>query len=126
MDNEPDTEIPAQPQRRRHFAWTICTCLIVGAAALPIAVRGNFFHSRCGGHPYMLRNACIANLKQIDGAKSTWALENKKPDGSVVTGDELFGRTLYIRDTPQCPGGGIYSLRRTGEKPRCTMPGHTV
>ena len=24
------------------------------------------------------KNACIANMKQIEGAKATWALENKK------------------------------------------------
>ena len=31
------------------------------------------------------RNACIANLKQIDGAKATWALEQKKAADSSAT-----------------------------------------
>jgi prepilin-type N-terminal cleavage/methylation domain-containing protein len=31
------------------------------------------------------RNACISNLRQIDGAKEQWALENKKSAGTDTT-----------------------------------------
>src|SRR5205814_2241623 len=37
------------------------------------------------------RNACIANMKQIDGAKATWALENKKTGADVPADADLFG-----------------------------------
>ncbi len=34
-------------------------------------------------------NACINNLRQIDGAKQQWALENRKTVGSLPTAAEL-------------------------------------
>src|SRR6266545_3424888 len=41
-------------------------------------------------------NSCIANLKQIDGAKATWALENKKTNSDIPTTNELYGAMNYI------------------------------
>ena len=41
------------------------------------------------------KTVCITNLKQIDGAKATWALENKKSDTDIPTAAELSN---YIRD----------------------------
>jgi hypothetical protein len=76
---------------------------------------------------YPTENACIANLKQIDGAKATWALEHGITNGSfVVSGKELYGVTNYIRDEPTCPMGGTYQIGLLGQKPRCTLPGHTL
>src|SRR5436853_3731509 len=57
------------------------------------------------------KNACIANLKQVDGAKATWALEMKKNTTDTPADSDLFGVTLYIKDKPECPGGGTYSLQ---------------
>src|SRR5678815_4349790 len=42
------------------------------------------------------KNACIANLKQVDGAKATWALEMKKASADTVGDSDLFGATLYL------------------------------
>jgi len=42
---------------------------LLAAIAIP-----NFVKARAASQ----KNACIANLKQIDGAKATWALEQKK------------------------------------------------
>ncbi len=67
------------------------------------------------------RNACIANLKQIDGAKSSWALEQKKSTGDPVQDTDLFGAAAYIRDKPACPGGGSYTLQAIGTKPDCSL-----
>src|SRR5216110_3060333 len=57
------------------------------------------------------RNACINNLRQIDGASQTWALENKKTSGDPYT---LSVVKPYLKmDTsgniPGCPAGGSYS-----------------
>ncbi len=51
-------------------------------------------------------NACIANLKQIEGAKANWALENKKTSSSTPGATDLYGASAYISRTPECPGGG--------------------
>ena len=72
------------------------------------------------------RSSCIANLKQIDGAKATWALENKKTNSDIPTTNELYGSTNYIRDAPYCPQGGKYTLGRVDERVRCSIPGHTI
>jgi prepilin-type N-terminal cleavage/methylation domain-containing protein len=74
------------------------------------------------------KNACIANLKQIDGAKATWAMENRKNSSDTPTTSELYGSTNYIRDEPLCPGGGTYALNAVDTKPTCTKSaeGHAL
>ena len=68
---------------------------------------------------------CIANLKTIDGAKATWALENHKTNSDVPMDADLFGATSYVRKKPVCPAGGKYSIRAVDKKPRCSIPSHT-
>jgi competence protein ComGC len=70
------------------------------------------------------RNACVANLRQIQGAKDTWALEHKKVESDKPTEADLFGPSAYIRETPICPAGGVYSINHVGSKPTCSIPGH--
>jgi prepilin-type N-terminal cleavage/methylation domain-containing protein len=75
------------------------------------------------------KNACIANLKQVDGAKATWALEMKKSTTDTPADADLFGATLYIKDKPSCPGGGTYTLLDVGSKVTCTLgttAGHSL
>lgn len=72
-----------------------------------------------------LRNTCIANLKQLDGAKSTWALENRKVGSDNVTMADLIGTDKYIRDEPYCralPNNVSYVLTTVQEKPSCSAP----
>lgn len=71
-------------------------------------------------------NPCIANLKQIDAAKEIWASENQVTNLTVeVRTSDLYGRTKYIYDVPSCPSNDTYIIGTLGEKPRCTVPGHT-
>ena len=72
------------------------------------------------------RQACINNLKAIDGAKSVWALEMKKTDSDVPGDADLFGAGKNIEKKPDCPAGGTYDVRSVGEKPTCTVPDHTI
>ena len=65
------------------------------------------------------RNACIANLKQIEGAKATWALEQKKTSTDTPALTELYGATNYIRDQPVCPANGAYTIDQVQNKPTC-------
>jgi hypothetical protein len=75
-------------------------------------------------------NACIANLKQIEGAKATWALEYQQPPTAVPTEADIYGPNRYIRRTNVCSQGGIYRLGAVDEKPTCsqgaTTPGHSL
>ena len=70
------------------------------------------------------QNACIANLKQLEGAMEQWALENRKRIGAAVTTNDLIGPRGFIRIMPVCPAGGTYTLSLIGGQPACSIPGH--
>ena len=75
------------------------------------------------------QKACIANLKQINGATATWAMEQKKNNTDTPAATDLFGANVYIRDEPACPGGGSYTLAQVDTKPTCSLAsssGHTL
>ncbi len=65
------------------------------------------------------------NLRAIQGAKETWALERNKTPNDVPTDGDLFGPDKYLREKPVCPRDGIYTLGKVSEKPTCSVPGHT-
>jgi hypothetical protein len=73
-----------------------------------------------------MRAACVANLMTIDGAKATWALENKKLATDIPKDSDLFGPGKYIKEKPRCLKGGIYSLNRVDKKPACSVSGHEL
>ena len=82
---------------------------LLAAIAIP-----NFVKARTASQ----KNACIANMKQIDGAISTWALEMKKNNGDAIVYGDLFGNTSYIRVAPTCPAGNAaYTVARVGDPP---------
>lgn len=72
------------------------------------------------------RIACIAVLKMLEGAKATWALDNHEPSDAIPADSDLFGPQKYISTKPVCPVGGKYTLASVSEKPRCSIPGHTI
>jgi chromosome segregation ATPase len=71
------------------------------------------------------RNACINNLRQIDGAKQQWALEKNRPDDALPTARDLLP---YLKDGvfPVCPAEGAYSINAVDEFPGCSVPGHAL
>src|SRR5438034_10285546 len=93
---------------------------LLAAIAIP-----NFVKARTASQ----KNACIANLKQIEGAKATWALETKATTSATPNDTDLFGTTSYIRLKPACPGGGTYTLTAVSAVQTCslaTSDGHTL
>ena len=74
------------------------------------------------------RNACMANLAAIQGAKESWAREHKKDPTDVPWPADLIGSEKYIRATPVCPAGGSYRLGAVREKATCSVSssGHTL
>ena len=90
---------------------------LLAAIAIP-----NFVKARTASQ----KNACIANLKQVEGAKATWALEMKKVNTDTPGDSDLFGATQYIREKPNCPGGGTYTVAAVDTKPTCSVAGHTL
>ena len=72
-------------------------------------------------------NACINNLRQIDGAKNEWALENNKTNGTPVTEADIkpYLKLDIAGNLPKCPAGGTYTIGPVGEPPTCSL-GTTV
>lgn len=64
--------------------------------------------------------ACQANLVRIDAAKENWALDFSQAHGATATWSDLVGATLYLKRTPQCPGGGVYSINAMGTDVTCS------
>ena len=66
-------------------------------------------------------NACISNLRQIDGAVQTWALETKQGETATPQFSDVRG---YLKNAVVCPAGGktfadSYELGTVADKPRC-------
>ncbi len=74
------------------------------------------------------KNACINNLRQIDGAKQQWALENGKVTSDTPASTDLQG---YMGrgatgSFPSCPAGGTYTIGNVGATPSCSISGHAL
>jgi hypothetical protein len=70
---------------------------------------------------------CQENLAKLDGAKEQWALEFKKPMGTVATMRDLItpggaqpGQG-YLKREPVCPSGGTYTFNAVGTNPTCSL-----
>ena len=67
------------------------------------------------------KNACINNLRQIDGGKQQWALENKKSDTDSPVASEV---QVYIKNNkmPSCPAGSAaYVINAVNADPTCAV-----
>ncbi len=109
----------------RQSGFTLVEIMIVVAiiGLLAVIAIPNFMRARSTAQ----RNACISNLRQIDGGKQQWAIENKKPNTAIPTSDEVL---LYIKNEvfPHCPAGGSYTVAAVNTDPVCTQAanGHAL
>src|SRR6266700_4949715 len=73
-------------------------------------------------------NACINNLRQIDGAIQQWALDRQATTNSFVTWNDI--RPYLAREQssplPRCPQGGTYTIGRVVGPPRCSIMRHNL
>src|SRR2546423_3646585 len=88
---------------------------LLAAIAIP-----NFVRARTTSQA----NACINNLRQMDGAVQQYALENKLASSATYALDDL---KPYVKldsqgNLPPCPGGGGYSAGASvTNAPLCTL-----
>ena len=91
---------------------------LLAAIAIP-----NFVKARTASQT----SACIANLKQIEGAIATWALEQKKVNADTVAITDIAGTPdSYIKVIPSCPASGVYELTDVATRPTCNVTGHSL
>ena len=89
---------------------------LLAAIAIP-----NFVRARTTSQ----KNACINNLRQIDGAKQQWALETKQATNALPVISDL---TPYLKNDVTCPAGGAsatfgstYTINTVDVKPACQI-----
>lgn len=105
--------------KRNRSGFTLVEIMIVVAiiAILAAIAIPNFVKSRTESQ----KNACIANLKQIQGAKEQSLLA-----GTGLTDAVLFGSQGYIKTKPTCPAGGTYTTGEADADPTCTITDHKL
>jgi hypothetical protein len=110
--DEPQPAPPITKRSRWSFYLVLTFVLILGAAiAIP-----NFFKSQGTA----CKNACINNLRQIEGAKEQYALEKRLEPGHIISAEEEKLVYQYVKGgEPKCPGGGHYQLNPIDAAPTC-------
>jgi prepilin-type N-terminal cleavage/methylation domain-containing protein len=116
--------------RSRNAGFTLVEIMIVVAiiGLLATIAIPNFVRARLKAQ----QSACINNLRQLDGAKQTWALEAKAGPNTVPTQDNIqpyLGRGT-AGTAPTCPADAnktfatSYSLNDLQTAPTCLiLPG---
>ncbi|MDB6067423.1 MAG: hypothetical protein JWR26_3631 [Pedosphaera sp.] len=99
--------------------------VLLPAVAAPAMVAGMLLPALAKAKAKAQQAACINNLRQIDAAKQTWALENKKGAQDVPTMDDLKP-FLNGAGALKCPAGGDYIIGAVDTQPRCSVPGHEL
>jgi hypothetical protein len=88
--------------------------VLLGAIAIP-----NFI----GARTTPAQNACVNNLRWLDGAKQQWQLEHNKSTNDTPTFEDLLPYFGSSRISLSCPQGGTYVFGRVGEPSRCSLGG---
>ncbi len=69
-------------------------------------------------------DACINNLRSIDGAKDRFALENGLVSGAAVQKADLM--PYFVKRWQECPASGTYTINPVATDPTCSIGGaHT-
>ena len=95
---------------------------LLAAIAIP-----NFIKARATSQ----QNACINNLRQIDGAINEWALETGQSSGANVASTmtvSAYIKLNSVSSVPSCPASGTYTTATVGAVPQvsCSLSSLTA
>ena len=115
------------PKRNRSWLAVVIAAVVIGILAL---IAAHNFVREPSTSP---ANACINNLREIEGAKEKWILEHHAKTNDVVTLNDIkpyltpYGEPNgFIKldakgNLPKCPAGGVYTIGKIGESPTCSV-----
>src|SRR6266545_2883485 len=68
---------------------------------------------------------CVMHLREIAGVKEHWGLDHSKTADDVPTWDDLrpYMPSGGGDSMLHCPSGGVYTIGRLGEPPKCSIGG---
>ena len=93
---------------------------LLAAIAIP-----NFIKARATSQ----QNACINNLRQIDGAINLWALEIGQSSGASIASAQTISAYIKLNannSVPGCPAKGAYATTTVGGNPQVSCSLSTV
>jgi prepilin-type N-terminal cleavage/methylation domain-containing protein len=101
--------------KRRYFTLVEIMIVVAIIGLLAAIAIPSFINARNTSR----KNACINNLRQIDGAIQQYALENRIASGGPVT---MANCTPYLKGgaTPLCPASGNYAVTTVTAPPTCS------
>lgn len=103
--------------RRKGFTLVEIMIVVAIIGLLAAIAIPNFVRARTTAQT----QACIANLKQIEGATQVYLLDK----GGAVA-DITWAKLVpdYIKRQPTCPAAGTYAINT--DPPTCTAAGHAL
>lgn len=105
---------------RRGFTLVeIMITILIIAAIAAIAIP-----SFIGARERSQARACSGQLRQIKYAKEAWAMDTKQPVTSVAVLNDLY--PTYLKDMPECPASGVYTIGSVNTDPICSVGGKHV
>lgn len=101
--------------------------MLAAASVVPAAVlAGATLPALAKAKARAQRIQCINNLRAIEAAKETWAMENNKKTGVPGWSDIEPYLGKGHNGMLHCPTGGEYTIGPIGENPRCSIPEHVL
>lgn len=122
INKERQTTMQTKTNRKSGFTLVEIMIVVAIIGLLAAIAIPNFVKARQTAQA----NTCVANLKQIDGAKEQWALETKQLPSANATFAVLVGTDAYIKNTPTCPTGGAYAPGLVNVLPTCSIATSTT
>jgi prepilin-type N-terminal cleavage/methylation domain-containing protein len=109
--------------RRKGFTLVEIMIVVAIIGLLAAIAIPNFIKARDTAR----KNACIANLKTVQGAIQVWAIDTNAAAGSTAPTLATLVSSGYLKSTPACPSGGAYNMgANIDDKPTCNVANHAL